>query len=100
MKISEIQIADVAKYLRIDANDIEVSEMTAIMAASKKYIESYTGIPASAAIGATLDDYDDFYIAFMVLCQDMYDNRTYTADNTNSNKVIENILGMHCKNLI
>lgn len=47
-----------------------------------------------------LDAYEDFVIVVYVLCQDMYDNRTYYVDKTNLNRVVEAILGMHCVNLL
>ena len=31
----------------------------------------------------------------MVLCQDMYDNRSMYVDKNNMNKVVEAVLGMH-----
>jgi hypothetical protein len=47
-----------------------------------------------------LDAFEEFYIVVMVLCQDMYDNRTYYVDNQNLNKVVQTILDMHCRNLL
>jgi len=47
-----------------------------------------------------LDAYEDFVIAVYVLCQDMYDNRSYYVEKDNVNKVVESILGMHCLNLL
>ena len=52
------------------------------------------------AEGETLDDYEDIYLAFMVLCQDAYDNRAYVADGTAANRVVCSILDMHARNLI
>lgn len=48
----------------------------------------------------SLDDHEDFFIVIMVLCQDMYDNRSLYVDKSNVNKVVDSILYMHCKNLI
>ena len=104
MKISEITAEDVAKYLRLETGDYDATEMAAIMAAAKSYIVHYTGIPAtSAGTGAdtdTLDNYPDFWLAYMVLCQDMYDNRTLTVENSNVNRVVESVLDMHRRNLV
>jgi len=36
----------------------------------------------------------------MILCQDMYDNRSMYVDKNNLNKVVETILGMHSVNLL
>lgn len=47
-----------------------------------------------------LDGFEDFYLAIMVLCQDMYDNRAYLVDKTNVNKVVSSVLDMHRTNLL
>lgn len=99
MKISEITPMAVAKYLRLESGDYDGSELQAIMESAKRYIVSYTGIPAEGT-GETLDDHEDFYIAFMVLCQDMYDNRSYAMESSSANRVVDSILGMHVRNLL
>lgn len=55
-------------------------------------------ITADYSLG--LDAYSDLTIALMVLCQDMYDNRSIYVDKTNINKVVDNILGAHSHNLL
>lgn len=71
------------------------------MTAAKKYISAYTGIQEVSTVGdEILDDHEDFSIAFLVLCQDMYDNRSMTTEKANTNRVIECILGMHSRNLL
>lgn len=47
-----------------------------------------------------LDGFEDFWLAVMVLCQDMYDNRSYYVDKSNLNKVVSSILDMHRTNLL
>ena len=102
MTISSITESDVAKYLRLEAGDYDAGELETIMDAAKKYIVSYTGIPAAStdSTAETLDDHEDFWIAYMVLCQDMYDNRSMTVENANANRVVETVLGMHTRNLL
>lgn len=95
MRISKITAADVADYLRLDPDSCNNRTLKAIMAAAKQYILSYTGLTEEEA-----DEKEDFYIAYMVLCQDMYDNRTMYVDRNNVNKVVESVLGMHCTNLL
>lgn len=60
--------------------------------------------PIGAAITATykagIDAYEDFTIVVYILCQDMYDNRSLYIDESNLNKVVDTILGMHCTNLL
>ena len=102
MKISEITMQDVVRYLRLDGTDYDPSEMQAIMDAARTYIASYTGIPAESSDPNTdtLDDYADFWLAYMVLCQDMYDHRSYSSDTDAVNRVADSILGMHARNLL
>jgi len=102
MKISEITIANVADFIRLESGDYATVTLTAIMDAAKQYIVDYTGIPATSTDITidTLDNHPDFYIAYMVLCQDMYDTRTMYVDKSSANKVVETILGMHCTNLL
>lgn len=104
MQVSQITIKDVAEYLRLDSDVVESETvtLTAILDTAKRYIADYTGIPQEKVDEntETLDDHEDFYIVVMVLCQDMYDNRSYYVDKSNVNKVVETILGMHCRNLI
>jgi hypothetical protein len=108
MKVSEITAEHVAKYLEIEYDATTQAERTmldAVLKAAKAFIVSYTGIPETTTEPGvkTLDDYDDIYIVVMILCQDMYDNRSLYTDNEHKNsinKVVDMILGMHCKNLL
>lgn len=93
MKVSEITSYDVVKYARID--DYDEVEINNIISAAKAYVRSYTGLTDDE-----IDTHEDFYTAIMVLCEDMYDNRSMYVDKSNVNKVVETILGMHCVNLL
>lgn len=95
MKLSEIKITDVEEYLRLEYGSYSEGVMSAVMAAAEKYILEYTGLSKEQA-----DEKEEFYIAYMALCQDMFDNRTMYVDKTNINKTVETILGMHCINLL
>ena len=68
MTISEITTTDVAAFLRLD--DASDPILVPMMAAAKQFIIDYTGLSET-----DLDEHEDFYIAYMVLVQDMYDNR-------------------------
>ena len=105
MKISEITVSDVAAYLRLATGDYDATVIAAIMAAAKKFIIDYTGIPETDETSSTIDDYPDFYIAYMSLCADMYDNRSMYYDNglknkSQINKTVETVLNMHSLNLL
>lgn len=93
-KVSEINVNDLAEYLRIyELDENEVALLNNLLNIAKSYIKSYTGQD-------DLDKYQDFVIVTLVLVQDMYDNRTLYIDTNNLNTVVETILGMHSVNLL
>lgn len=95
MLVSEIAVSDIANYLKLEAGEYEDNELENLLKAAKKFVKSYTGLTEEE-----IDTHEDFYIVVMVLCQDMYDNRSYYVDKNNLNKVVETILGMHSVNLL
>lgn len=105
MKVSEVQVNDVIRYIKEDSENLtpqEIQDIGNYLTVAKNFIEKYTGIPSVSSVEGekTIDDYEDFYIVVMVLCQDMYDNRSMYVEKSNLNKVVDTILGMHCKNLL
>lgn len=95
-KVSEITYRDVADYIRLcEVSQDEENTLTNLINISIDYISKYTGISTE-----NLDNYNDLVIVVFILCQDMWDNRTMYVDNTNMNKVVETILGMHQINLL
>jgi hypothetical protein len=96
-KVSEITAQDVADYLRIaELTQDDENFITTSISVATDYILKYTGI----ADAETLDNYKDMITVVFVLCQDMYDNRALYVDNNNVNRVVENILGLHQRNLL
>ena len=98
MKLSEITIGTAAGYLRFEDGEYDENLLTAVMQAARSYIEHYTGLSATE-----LDRYEDVSIAFLVLCQDLYDNRTMYPDTryaANANRVVSSILDLHARNLL
>ena len=96
-KVSDITAQDIADYLRIaEPTTDDLNFITSTISIAIDYILKYTGI----ADAATLDTYNDMVIVVFVLCQDMYDTRTMYVDNSNVNRVVENILGLHQRNLL
>lgn len=95
-KVSEITYQDVAEYIRLsEVSQDDQNTLTNLINISIDYISKYTGVTVE-----NLDNYNDMVIVVFVLCQDMWDNRTMYVDNTNLNKVVETILGMHSINLL
>ena len=95
MKVSEVTVTNVAEYLRLEEGEYSQALLTSLLNTAKEFIKSYTGLT-----NEQIDEYEDFYIVVMVLCQDMYDNRSMYVDKNNLNKVVETILGMHSVNLL
>ena len=95
-KVSDITYSDIASYLRLsEVSDADKNYLTTLINISKDYISKYTGISIE-----NLDNYADFIIVVFVLCQSMYDVRSLYVDNSNLNKVVDTILGMHQNNLL
>ena len=95
-KVSEISITDVADYLRLgDITEDEKNTLGTLLSVSKEFVKKYTG-----HTDEELDDYPDFVIVVLILCQDMWDNRCLYVDKSSLNKVVETILGMHSVNLL
>lgn len=90
-KVSEITTADIADFIRLgEVSDAEEKQLQTFLTVAKDYIANYTAL-------ADLDEYADLVIAVLVLCQDMYDNRTLYIDKNNPNKVVQTILDMHTR---
>lgn len=96
-QVSDITAQDVAEYLRIaELTQDDEAFINVTIGVAKDYILKYTGIEDAEE----LDEYNDMVIVVFVLCQDMYDNRAMYVDNSNVNRVVENILGLHQRNLL
>ena len=95
-KVSEVTAADLAEYLRVgEVTESEEGFLTTIIGAAKSYMCKCTGLDAEQ-----LDESSDLVIALLVLCQDMYDNRSLYVDSANVNMAVQSILDMHSVNLL
>ena len=95
-KVSDITSMDVADYIRLDeVTDDDTNTLNTLIGISKAFIQNYTGRTEEE-----LDNYQDFVIVVLILCQDMWDNRAMYVDKTNLNYVVESILGLHSVNLL
>jgi len=95
LKVSDITAEDVWNYMNPSENmytDAE-NDLNMMIAVAKAFIQTYTG-------REDLDAYQDFVICVLVLCQDMWDNRTMYVDSENLNFVVKSILNMHSVNLL
>ena len=95
-KVSDITSSDVAEYIRLDeVTEDDTNTLNALIRVAKTFIQNYTGRTEEE-----LDNYSEFVIVVLILCQDMWDNRALYVDKTNLNHVVECILGMHSVNLL
>lgn len=96
IKVSDITAQDVADFIRIGEPDSDdINTLNTLITVAKVYAAEYTGRTIQE-----LDDYKDFIIVILILCQDMWDNRTLYVDSSNANKVVESILNLHVVNLL
>lgn len=94
--VSEITYEDVASYIRLsEVSQDDENTLTNLISISIAYIMGFTGLTSEE-----LDEHQDLIIVVLILCQDMWDNRTLYVDNSNLNNVVESILGMYCVNLL
>ena len=95
-KVSEITAQDVAEYIRLTEVDTgDMNTLNNLIQIAKAYITQYTGRTEEE-----MDTYQDLVIVVLVLCQDMWDNRTLYVDTTNLNFVVDTILHSHAVNLL
>ena len=95
-KVSDITAESVAEYLRLDeVTDSEINTLTMLISIATSYIKSYTGLD-----DAGVDKYPEFVIVVLILCQDMWDNRTMYVDSKDLNNTVQSILAMHSVNLL
>lgn len=98
MKFSEITVDDVILKLRLNKKEMtpaEIQDIADILDGAREFVISYTGLTALEC-----DQFEDLCAAVFVLCQDMYDNRSFYVDKNNINQVIRHILDMHSVNYI
>lgn len=95
-KVSDITANDVADYIRlVDFTDEDTNTLNNLIGIAKTFIMNYTGHTLE-----DLDNYQDFIIVVLILCQDMWDNRTLYVDKGTLSYPVETILGMHSINLL
>lgn len=95
-KVSDITVKCVADYLRLDeVAESENDTLTMLISIAISFIKSYTGLD-----DADVDKYPEFVIVVLILCQDMWDNRTMYVDSKDLNNTVQSILTMHSVNLL
>jgi hypothetical protein len=95
-KVSEITVDEIKTYLRIsEISDKDEKYLETMKKIIIDYIKNNTGLEDD-----DMDKYSDLVAVFYVLCQDLYDTRSYYVDNNNVNVMVQSILNMHSRNLL
>ncbi len=95
-KVSDITADSVSEYLRLDeVSEDEKNTLTMLISVATSFIKSYTGLDDDG-----VDKYHEFVIVVLILCQDMWDNRTMYVDGKDLNNTVQSILAMHSVNLL
>lgn len=94
MTVSELTVADVKNYLRVDTNS-DNSLIAVILSAAKRFCAQYTGLELTG-----LDDYEDMPLAVLAVAADMYEVRQLTLNGTQLNPTTAQILGTYSTNLL
>lgn len=95
-KVSDITVESVADYLRLDeVTESEINTLNMLISVATSFIKNYTGLD-----DAGVDKYPEFVIVVLILCQDMWDNRTMYVDSKDLNNTVQSILAMHSVNLL
>ncbi len=95
-KLSELTAIDIAEYLRLsEVTQDDANSLNTYLTIAKSYIVQYTGYTL-----AELDAFSDVVQVALILCQDMYDNRSLYVDKSNLNFAVESTLDSHRVNLL
>lgn len=95
-KVSDITVESIADYLRLDeVTESEINTLNTLISVATSFIKSYTGLDDDG-----VDKYPEFVIVVLILCQDMWDNRTMYVDSKDLNNTVQSILAMHSVNLL
>ena len=90
-KVSEITTKDIAEFIRLgEVSSAEEIQLQTFLTVAKNYVANYTALD-------DLDEYADLVVVILILCQDMYDNRSLYIDKNNPNKVVQTISDMHTR---
>lgn len=98
MKFTEIQIEDIAQYLRLNFEDLtadEKKELSVILDSAREFVRSQTALTYEE-----LDSHADIVILIYCLCQHQYDNRSFIIEKDNLNPMMKGIFMQYAKNYL
>ena len=76
-----------------DPDEDDISVLKIIMPAALAYIKGYTSLSEEET-----EKHEDLTIAYLILIEDMFDNRALTVSQINVNRTISTILSMYAVN--
>lgn len=94
MKVSELTLDVIKKYLRVDGNDDDIL-LNMLLASSIQYCTSYMGCTKE-----DLDKYADVTIVVLALIADSYEVRQFTTSTITLNPLMQGVLDLHCSNFL
>lgn len=94
MKVSELTLDVIKKYLRVDGNDDDIL-LNMLLASSIQYCTSYMGCTKE-----DLDKYADVTIVMLALIADSYEVRQFTTSTITLNPIMQGVLDLHCSNFL
>lgn len=94
MKVSELTLDVIKKYLRVDGNSDDIL-LNMLLASSIQYCTSYMGCTKE-----DLDKYADVTIVVLALIADSYEVRQFTTSTITVNPLIQGVLDLHCSNFL
>jgi hypothetical protein len=80
MIFSRITVDDVILKLRLNKDELteaELNDLAAILDEVRRFVISYTGLTITGC-----DQFENLCAAIFMLCQDLYDNRSFYVDKT------------------
>ena len=98
MKIREVSAENLIRFAKIDDADEESEVIEAIIEAGRKFVLSQTGLELEET-----DDKPDLAVAMLMVCADMYDNRSYetaTGKAPSVNLAAQAIINQYCRNIL
>ena len=98
MKLREVSAENLIRFAKIDDADEEPEVIEAIVEAGRNFVLSQTGLELEET-----DDKPDLAIAMLMVCADMYDNRSYetaAGKAPSVNLAAQAIINQYCRNIL
>lgn len=94
MAIKDVTDQNIKDFCGI-SDDNSDALLAGFKAAAYGIIKAYTGLSDD-----DINGYDDLATAYLVMINDMYNNRDYTTSNDKLNPLVSTILSLHSGNLV